>query len=67
MPLEVDRLRARRGLRAGGVLLAQHAAAVLAERAQHLGTVVRAEVLICSAVTTVIGAGPLDCARGIRE
>ena len=34
---QVDRLRARGGLGAGGVLLALHAAAVLAQRAQHLG------------------------------
>ena len=34
---QVDRLRTRGGLRAGGVLLALHAAAVLAQRAQHLG------------------------------
>ena len=31
------------------------------------GTVVRPEALICSAVTTVIGAGPSTCARGMRE
>ena len=38
----------------------------LSERSTS-GTEVRPEALICSAVTTVIGAGPSTCARGMRE